>query len=82
MPTPLEFTGERFVPGTEGEIAQEHWHRYVLARRFLAGRSVADVACGEGYGSALLASVAADVVGIDIDASTIAHAPVASQTRR
>src|SRR2546426_6892413 len=81
MPTPLEFTGERFVPGTEGEIAQEHWHRYVLARRFLARRSVADVACGEGYGSALLATVAADVVGIDIDASTIAHARAAYATQ-
>jgi SAM-dependent methyltransferase len=32
------------------------------------------VACGEGYGSALLARVAASVTGIDIDAGAIAHA--------
>ena len=74
MSDPLEFTGERFVPGTEGEIAYEHWHRYFFARRFVAGRRVLDVACGEGYGSALLTDTAADVVGIDIDAATIAHA--------
>ena len=70
----LEFTGERFVPGTRGEIAHEHWHRYAFARRFVAGRRVLDVACGEGYGSALLAQTAADVVGVDIDAAAVAHA--------
>jgi SAM-dependent methyltransferase len=74
MSTRLEFTGERFVPGTEGEIAQEHWHRYAFAQRFVAGKRVIDVACGEGYGSALVAGIAADVVGVDIDAQAIAHA--------
>jgi SAM-dependent methyltransferase len=81
MSTPLEFTGERFVPGTEGEIAHEHWHRYAFARRFVAGRRVVDVACGEGYGSAHLAAVAREVVGVDIDATTIAHARAAYATR-
>jgi SAM-dependent methyltransferase len=71
---PLAFTGERFVPGVPGEIAHEHRHRYAFARRFVAGRRVADVAAGEGYGSALLATAAAEVIGIDIDAATIAHA--------
>ena len=33
-----------------------------------------DVACGEGYGSALLAEAAAHVTGVDIDATTLAHA--------
>jgi len=70
----LEFTGERFVPGVEGEIAQEHWHRYAFARNFAAGRRVADVACGEGYGSALLAATARSVVGVDTDSAAIAHA--------
>jgi ubiquinone/menaquinone biosynthesis C-methylase UbiE len=74
MPTDLEFTGERFVPGIAGEIAHEHWHRYAFARRHVAGRRVLDVACGEGYGSALLAGVAGTVTGIDIDADAIAHA--------
>ena len=74
MPSDLEFTGERFVPGIAGEIAHEHWHRYAFARRYVAGKRVVDVACGEGYGSALLAGVAAAVTGIDIDAGAIAHA--------
>jgi SAM-dependent methyltransferase len=74
MPSDLEFTGERFVPGTAGEILYEHWHRYAFARRYVAGKRVLDVACGEGYGSALLAGVASAVTGIDIDAGTIAHA--------
>jgi len=74
MPSDLEFTGERFVPGIAGEIAHEHWHRYAFARRYVAGKRVLDVACGEGYGSALLAGVAGSVTGIDIDAGAVAHA--------
>ena len=74
MSADLEFTGERYVPGTAGEIAHEHWHRYAFARRFVAGRRVLDVACGEGYGSALLSEAAASVIGVDIDADTLAHA--------
>jgi SAM-dependent methyltransferase len=74
MSHPLEFTGERFVPGTEGEIAHEHWHRYAFARGLIAGKRVLDVACGEGYGSALLSEVAESVTGVDIDDATIAHA--------
>lgn len=70
----LEFTGERFVPGVAGEIAHEHWHRYAFARRFAAGRRVLDVACGEGYGSALLARVAGNVIGVDAAADTVSHA--------
>jgi SAM-dependent methyltransferase len=74
MASDITFTGERFVPGCAGEIAYEHWHRYAFARRFAAGKRVLDAACGEGYGSALLSTVAESVVGVDIDASAIAHA--------
>jgi len=74
MGSDLEFTGERFVPGIVGEIAHEHWHRYAFARRLVAGRRVLDVACGEGYGSALLADVAASVTGVDIAQEAVAHA--------
>jgi SAM-dependent methyltransferase len=70
----IEFTGERFVPGVPGEIAHEHWHRYAFARRFVAGRRTLDVACGEGYGSALLASAAATVIGVDVAPEVVAHA--------
>ena len=70
----LAFTGERFVPGARGEIWIEHWHRYHFAARWAAGKRVLDVACGEGYGSALLARHAAHVTGADISAEAIAHA--------
>ncbi len=73
----LEFTGERFVPWLSGEIAYEHWHRYAFAQRFVAGRRVLDAACGEGYGTALLAKSAAQAIGLDVDPAAIAHARAA-----
>jgi ubiquinone/menaquinone biosynthesis C-methylase UbiE len=72
--TDLSFTGERFVPGVAGEIWYEHWHRYHLAAAMVAGRHVLDVACGAGYGSALLARHAASVTGVDIAPDVVAHA--------
>jgi len=74
MTADLQFTGERYVPGTAGEIAHEHWHRYAFAARWASGRRALDVACGEGYGSGLLSQVATHVTGVDIDAATLAHA--------
>jgi SAM-dependent methyltransferase len=56
------------------EIWYEHWHRYLFAWRIAQGKRVLDAACGEGYGSALLARTAKSVLGLDIDASSIAHA--------
>ena len=70
----LEFTGERFIPGTAGEIWHEHWHRYHFTAPLVAGLDVLDVACGEGYGSAHLATRAARVTGVDIAPAAVAHA--------
>ena len=70
----LEWTGERYLPEQGGETGLEHGHRYLLARDLAAGRAVLDLACGEGYGSATLASAARSVVGIDIDERSVAHA--------
>ncbi len=70
----LSFTGERFTPEARGAIWYEHWHRYCVALPAVAGKRVLDAACGEGYGSYLLAGAAAEVVGVDIDDATIAHA--------
>src|SRR5262249_32625208 len=64
----------RFVPGAAGEIWYEHWHRYHFVAPMVAGRVVLDIACGEGYGSALLARHAARVTGADIAPAAIAHA--------
>ena len=73
-PGATAFTGERFLPQCSGEIAYEHWHRYAFARQFVRGKRVLDAACGEGYGTALLATVAASAVGVDIDLATVAQA--------
>ncbi len=73
----LPFTGERFVPGAasaKGEMWYEHWHRYHYVLPLVTGKKVLDVACGEGYGSALLSRAAEQVSGVDISAEAIAHA--------
>ncbi|QCP51832.1 glycosyltransferase [Trinickia violacea] len=48
-------------------------HRYGWALAMAAGRDVLDIACGEGYGSALLATRARSVVGVDISESAVLH---------
>ncbi|MBP1719783.1 MAG: glycosyl transferase, partial [Deltaproteobacteria bacterium] len=71
----LAWTGERFVPWVEDPIIQyEHLHRYAYAKQFVSGKRVIDLACGEGYGSDLLAETAASVIGLDIDELSIRHA--------
>jgi SAM-dependent methyltransferase len=73
---PLELTGERTLPDVP---AENYWYRRHLAvYEWIAGRvrglRVADLACGEGYGSAVLASTAADVVGVDANPEAYEHA--------
>ena len=70
----LEFTGERFTPECVREIWYEHWHRYAFAADLVKGKKVLDAACGEGYGSAMLAREAAEVIGIDLSGEAVAHA--------
>ncbi|MDD5328812.1 MAG: class I SAM-dependent methyltransferase [Sulfuricella sp.] len=72
--TDLPWTGERFVPGVQGETALEHLHRYALAQLLAPGKRVLDIACGEGYGSRLLAEKAVLVIGVDLDATAVIHA--------
>jgi len=72
--TALTFTGERFTPEVRGPIWYEHWHRYAFVAPLVRGLRVLDAACGEGYGSFLLARVAAQVTGIDISADAVSHA--------
>ena len=57
-------------------IACEHVHRYRLAAALCAGLRVVDLACGSGYGSAILRETATSVVGVDNDAATIDMARV------
>src|SRR6185436_8578782 len=64
---PLHLTGERTLPDVPEE---NYWFRrhlvvYEWIARRVQGRRVVDLACGEGYGSAVLAHTAASVVGVD-----------------
>ncbi|MBB3258020.1 glycosyltransferase involved in cell wall biosynthesis/SAM-dependent methyltransferase [Paraburkholderia bannensis] len=70
----MKFTGERFVPDQKGNIELEHVHRYLCAAELCKGKTVLDIACGEGYGSSLLARSAASVIGVDIAQEAVDHA--------
>ncbi len=73
---PLALTGERTLPDVPEE---NYWYRRHLAvYEWVAerawGRRVVDLACGEGYGSAVLARTAACVVGVDANPEAFEHA--------
>lgn len=69
------FTGERFVPGIEDKKLEiEHFQRYMGICDFVAGKTILDAACGEGYGSCMLAEYADKVVGIDISEDAVSNA--------
>ncbi|QRK05460.1 methyltransferase domain-containing protein [Archangium violaceum] len=70
----MDPTGERFLPNMGLQIALEHWHRYFLVAELVRGRTVVDVASGEGYGSAYLARFADKVVGVDVSREALEHA--------
>jgi SAM-dependent methyltransferase len=73
---PLALTGERTLP----DIPEENYwfRRHLAAYEWIAARvdglRVADLACGEGYGSDLLARSAAEVVGVDANPEAHEHA--------
>jgi len=73
---PLALTGERTLPDVPEE---NYWYRrhqavydWVAAR--CGGLDVVDMACGEGYGTGILASVAKSVTGVDANPEAFEHA--------
>src|SRR5215212_9974250 len=73
---PLALTGERTLPDVPEE---NYWYsRHLAVYEWIAervwGRRVCDLACGEGYGSAVLARTAASVVGVDANPEAFDHA--------
>jgi SAM-dependent methyltransferase len=66
---------ERIVPSGDGDdLFAWHLARYRFAAPFAAGGRVLDIGSGEGYGPALLASTAREVVGVDYSPAAIEHA--------
>ena len=71
----MNFTGERLVLGKKGieQLEMEHLHRYTSIKELVKGKVVLDIACGTGYGSALLSEKAQYVYGVDISPETIEY---------
>jgi SAM-dependent methyltransferase len=73
---PLSLTGERTLPDVP---AENYWYRrHLVVYRWIAercaGREVVDMACGEGYGTDVLAQRAARVTGVDANPEAHEHA--------
>src|SRR5436305_8224134 len=73
---PLELTGERTLPDVPAENYwfQRHLAVYEWIAARVVGKRVVDMACGEGYGSDLLARSALTVVGVDANPEAHEHA--------
>lgn len=71
----LRWTGERLVTDeTLGKGVIEHLHRYAITLPFIRNKKILDIACGEGYGTNLMAEYARSAIGVDISRETIEHA--------
>jgi 2-polyprenyl-3-methyl-5-hydroxy-6-metoxy-1,4-benzoquinol methylase len=73
---PLALTGERTLPDIPAENYwfQRHLVVYEWIASQVARKRVIDMACGEGYGSDVLARSAAHVVGVDANPDAHQHA--------
>lgn len=69
-------TGERMTIGRFSQFEEsQHTERYKYAKQFVEGKDVLDIACGTGYGCAMLRSAgAATVHGVDISSDAIEYA--------
>lgn len=65
---------ERAVPWGDPGLFAWHRARYAFAARFVSEKRVLDLGSGEGYGAALLAEKAAEVIGIDYSEAAVRHA--------
>lgn len=69
------YTGERATPQAILAVTiQQGAAAYRFVAQHTSGKTVLDVACGDGYGSALLADTSRSVLAIDRDPRTIAGA--------
>jgi len=70
---PAAYTGERLA-AEDARFAPDmarHLAAYHLMAPFIAGKRVLEAGCGEGYGAALMARHAAQVVGVDYNAAAL-----------
>ena len=65
------WTGERLETFVFNDNTVEHLHRYAITIDYIKGKTVLDIASGEGYGTNLLSKYAEKVFGVDIDETSI-----------
>jgi len=77
----MKFTGEFFIPydaeeeNTDNpELEIEHKQRYLSILKMVEGKTVLDIASGEGYGTSILSSRARQTFGVDINPDLVEHA--------
>lgn len=71
----LTFASGEASSRTQQETIHLHRQRYALAATWAKGRRVLDLACGAGYGSAMMARAGAErVIGVDISPDAVAEA--------
>ena len=67
---------ERMYPGVHvSRVLKDHLARYEFAKKFVSGKVVADIGCGEGYGAVMLKEAgASEVIALDNDPEIIEEA--------
>jgi len=79
MSDELPLSGERVIedykssPGTHA-IYLMHVASYEFAKRYSVGKRVLDLGCGSGYGAAMIAEVAQQVVAVDVSPEAVSYA--------
>lgn len=87
MKKPIEMDGERVIESEYrkslgGQVIHAmHLATYDFARPYCVAKSVLDLGCGSGYGTARIADGASDVTGVDVSAGAVAYANQRYQAR-
>lgn len=67
---------ERMIPEYHkgGQVYGEHVGRYEAVKNIVENKIVLDIACGSGYGTAILSNSAAHVTGVDVSSESVDYA--------
>lgn len=65
----VDYFGNRYI-----FYGAQHLSRYLWALQFVKNKKVLDVGCGSGYGTAILAKSATEVIGIDKSENAVNYA--------
>ena len=66
--------GERQIGDNLDLIEEKHKERYEFAKKYCKDKKVLDAACGCGYGTYMLSSVASSVLGLDFSGEATDYA--------